>query len=100
MFNKIAQISVCALVMGGVLYSTTALAEGSTLEISKSQVEEKCEADKGRFTTSWAYNDQGITWGEIYTCEALTYTLACQDGLCVQDDELFAANRVSPEAPQ
>lgn len=92
MFNKIAQIAVCALVMGTVAYSATALADDSIIEISKASLEEQCADVNGRFTKSWAYNDQGLQWGERYVCETVVFTLACQDGICTREDLLLASS--------
>ena len=43
---------------------------------------EACTVHGGLFEQTWAYNDQGMKWGEILSCSVDAGTITCRSGIC------------------
>lgn len=61
--------------------SGAVLAESNTA-LQHAALRAACAEQSGRFEKSWAYNDQGVRWGEILTCSTSFGQVTCQDNLC------------------
>ena len=55
---------------------------GSEIASQRDGLREVCTRQGGLFERSWAYNDQGMKWGEILSCSTSTGTIICRSGVC------------------
>ena len=46
------------------------------------ELREACLEQGGVFRRMWAYNDQGVRWGETLSCATKTGTITCRGGVC------------------
>lgn len=72
----IALVGLCWVVV-----VSAANAESSTPS-QQTALRKICNDHAGRFEQSWAYNDQGMQWGEVLSCSTSTAYITCQDDVC------------------
>jgi len=87
MFAKILEVSAIALIATAMAGSFVSASAEETWTAEQAEIESTCQEFDGRFTISWAYDDKGVQWGQLWICDAPEVKITCQETLCRSTDK-------------
>lgn len=74
-------LTILVAICGLALTTGNALAQ-TTFSADRDGIEELCYEEEGRFQVSWVYDDKGVQFGPVWTCDAERIKIECRDGAC------------------